>query len=226
MNPDKQAAGSETPTIPTGTQRSFWCRVLNEGASKPRNRLLVYCNAYIMPLSDSCCDAPECAVPVGDDGDYSWTGWVEESCEQCDTYWTFSGKVLAWFDLPTTDEAFREAASLQSQLDTIRGELEMQTSRVIEREERLEQLYAAWETTKALHEKDLGRLKEARSQLADAQKEVGELKDGLKLIAELANDAPELNMKNYDENQVSMLNDFMTAIHKQCLTLRQRLGLQ
>lgn len=114
-----QLTGGETPNIPKGTQKAFWCRVLNTGASRPCNRLLVYCNGYQMPLSDHCYDAPENAVPVGDDGDYLWTGWVEEACEQCETYWTYSGKVLAWMELPDTEESFAQLFALRSSHDKL-----------------------------------------------------------------------------------------------------------
>jgi hypothetical protein len=67
-------------------------------------RCLFYGNAYVMPLSDTCDDHPKNAVPVGDDGDYEWTGWWEGSCEQCDTYWSFGGGVVNWVELPQAAE--------------------------------------------------------------------------------------------------------------------------
>jgi len=57
------------------------------------------------------------------------------------------------------------------------------------------------------------------AQLEKALGRIAQLEAGLKTITELANDAPELNMKNYSENDVSILNDFMTAIHQQCALL-------
>jgi hypothetical protein len=110
-NPDTKA---ETPSIPKGTQRAFWCLAINEGATRPRACLLLYCNGYIMPLSDSCDEAPKCAVPIGEDGDYEWTGWVEESCEQCDTFWTFNGRVISWMELPTDAAGFSRLALLEA----------------------------------------------------------------------------------------------------------------
>jgi len=111
---------THSPQIPAGTQRAYWCRVLNVGASRPCNRLLVFCNAYVMPLSDNCDEPPACAVPHGDE--YSWTGWVEESCEQCDTYWTFTGAILQWMELPETDAEFAERPALLKRV----AELEME----------------------------------------------------------------------------------------------------
>lgn len=88
-----------TPPVPPGARGTFWCAI--RGANgKIYHRHLVYLNAYIMPLSDSCDDEPENAIPVGDDGEYAWTGWHEESCDQCDTQWSFNQEVIAWMSLP------------------------------------------------------------------------------------------------------------------------------
>lgn len=93
------AWGIGTPDVPPGKIENFWC-AYKDDTGKTRHVFLSYCNAHIMPLSDSCDEAPKCAVPVGDDGDYAWTGWVELSCEQCETQWTFSHEIVAWMRLP------------------------------------------------------------------------------------------------------------------------------
>ena len=98
-----------TPVIGSGEMARYWCAV--KGSAAEGRRLLCYGNAYIMPLSDSCHDAPANAVAVGDDGDYAWTGWFETSCDQCDTYWAFHGEVLRWFELP---EATRQLEGKQT----------------------------------------------------------------------------------------------------------------
>lgn len=81
---------------------TFWCLTKESPTSPERARALCYANGYLMGVSDSAGDPPEGAIPVGDDGDYSWTGWFEGSCQQCDTYWTYSGEVVAWMELPTS----------------------------------------------------------------------------------------------------------------------------
>jgi hypothetical protein len=89
-----------TPDIPKGKMRNFWCAV-----KSPSGEILsglVYFNAFRMPLSDSQDEAPACAVLVNEDDDeYEWTGWCEDSCEACETYWMFHGEVIAWIELPT-----------------------------------------------------------------------------------------------------------------------------
>lgn len=101
--------GRQRPTIPAGTMRRYWCITKAQAPSKEHARQLCYGNAYVMPLSDEG-DAPDNAIPVGDDGDYAWTGWWEESCDLCDTYWAFHGEVLAWLELPQTVEALNAAS--------------------------------------------------------------------------------------------------------------------
>lgn len=84
-----------------GEQTRFWCAYKHTAESENvYHRMLCYCNAYVMPLADSQWDAPKTAVPVGDDGDYAWTGWHAEACEQCDTQWEFGGEVVAWMRMP------------------------------------------------------------------------------------------------------------------------------
>jgi hypothetical protein len=94
-----------TPTVAEGKLARFWCIVKPIGAPNLSTRYLCYGNKYVMPLSDDCYDPPENAVPVGDDGEYEWTGWFEPSCDQCETQWAFSGEVIAWKALPRITEA-------------------------------------------------------------------------------------------------------------------------
>lgn len=94
-----------TPIVPEGKLGHFWCIVKNTGAKYLSMRYLFYGNKYVMPLSDDCYDAPDIAEPVGDDGDYAWTGWFERSCDQCETQWSFSGEVIGWKELPKITEA-------------------------------------------------------------------------------------------------------------------------
>lgn len=89
-----------TPNVTDGGREIFWCATRNS-AGKIFHRHLAYLNAHVMPLSDSCYDAPESAVPVGDDGDYAWTGWHQESCDHCETQWSFDDEVVAWMRLPS-----------------------------------------------------------------------------------------------------------------------------
>jgi hypothetical protein len=80
------------PPVPEGKEGRFL--VSSSGVI----HLLLYCNKFWAPCSDDC-EPPENA-PSNDDGDVCWSGWCEESCEQCDTFWTFSGKVDGWKPLP------------------------------------------------------------------------------------------------------------------------------
>lgn len=115
--------GRKRPTIPAGTMRRYWCITRSTASAKESGRMLCYGNAYVMPLSDNGGEAPDDAVPVGDDGYYAWTGWYEESCEQCDTYWAFHGEVLAWLELPQTVEAFNAHAALSERVRELEGAL-------------------------------------------------------------------------------------------------------
>jgi hypothetical protein len=88
------------PDVSEGRQEIFWCALKNDNG-KIHYRPLNYCHRYIMPLSDSCDDAPEGCEPVSEgDDDYYWTGWYEQSCEQCETQWTVSAQIIAWMRLP------------------------------------------------------------------------------------------------------------------------------
>jgi hypothetical protein len=81
------------PPVPEGKEGRFL--VSSSGVI----HLLLYCNKFWAPCSDDC-EPPENA-PSNDDGDICWTGWCEESCQQCDTFWTFADKVDGWMPLPT-----------------------------------------------------------------------------------------------------------------------------
>jgi hypothetical protein len=108
-----------TPEVPQGGREVFWCATRNRGG-KVFYRHLAYLNGYVMQLSDSQDDPGDDAadpldglgdflggepllldaVPVGDDGDYAWTGWYEESCDQCETQWRFMDEIVQWMRLP------------------------------------------------------------------------------------------------------------------------------
>lgn len=100
-----------TPDIPSGSERAFW--VAFKSGDKIRTRFLTYCNALVMPVSDQLPDdhEPKDAVPVGDDGEYAWTGWFEFSCENCETYWAFNPEVIAWMELPEYSSALSTRAA-------------------------------------------------------------------------------------------------------------------
>lgn len=87
-----------TPDVKRGAKEVFWC-VIRSQSGRLYHRPLTYCNAHVMPCSDQC-EPSDNAVPVGDDGDYEWTGWFEQSCEYCDTQWAFTFEVVAWMRLP------------------------------------------------------------------------------------------------------------------------------
>ncbi len=99
-----------TPEVPLGKMRRFWCVTDERAPTDPnprlRTKLLCYANAFVMPLSDSQDEPPPSAVPVGDDGDYAWTGWFGESCDHCDTHWSYDTyEVVKWMLLPSVKEA-------------------------------------------------------------------------------------------------------------------------
>lgn len=92
-----------TPDVPAGSKELFWCRCDN-GNGVALYYPLVYANRYQMPLSDSCYDPPKGCEPVPDsDDDYYWTGWFEKSCQQCETQWASSYKVMEWMRLPRSE---------------------------------------------------------------------------------------------------------------------------
>lgn len=87
------------PPVAVGKMERFWCLYSSDNKCD-KYMMACYGNKYVMPLSDSCDDAPENAVPVGGDGDFEWTGWFEESCDHCDTFWKLHVNILAWMRLP------------------------------------------------------------------------------------------------------------------------------
>ena len=93
-----------SPVIPTGCRETFWCSVISE-TGKIHHRHLAYLNGYVMPLCDSQDEPGDDAVAVGDDGDYAWYGWYEESCNNCETQWKFNGEIKAWMKMPRLDAA-------------------------------------------------------------------------------------------------------------------------
>lgn len=87
------------PEVREGALQRFWCATKRPN-QKLQHEVLCYGNKYVMPLADTQDMAPACAVPVGDDGDYEWSGWWSESCDNCETFWIFSGEVVAWMKMP------------------------------------------------------------------------------------------------------------------------------
>ncbi len=87
------------PDVPEGKQRRFWCAVNNGHYYK----CLLYSNRFVSPASDDA--EPTEGTEANDDGDYYWTGWFEEACDQCDTFWSYSGTVNAWMKLPKYPDA-------------------------------------------------------------------------------------------------------------------------
>jgi hypothetical protein len=88
-----------TPDIPEGSQ----LRVLvttEDANGKRRVHSLLYLNRFIGPCSDDR-EPPADAEECGDDGEYYWTGWHQESCTNCDTFWSWDGPtVVAWMPFP------------------------------------------------------------------------------------------------------------------------------
>jgi len=87
------------PDVAEGKRESFWCAVQTD-PGKTRCIVLEYLNRYAMPASDYY-DPPSDAEPVpGEEDEYYWTGWQQESCDTCNTIWDYDGKVVAWMRLP------------------------------------------------------------------------------------------------------------------------------
>ena len=81
------------PDVPEGKEDRF---LVSSGGIV---RVLLYCNKHWAPCSDAI--DPSDDQPYNEDTEeYQWNGWCEESCEQCDTFWTFGGKVNGWMPLP------------------------------------------------------------------------------------------------------------------------------
>jgi hypothetical protein len=88
------------PPIEAGQRRRYWCAVRSSPNGKITHRALDYLNRHAMPVSDQC-EPSTNAEPVPDsDGEYFWTGWFEEACDQCETSWAYNGEVVAWMALP------------------------------------------------------------------------------------------------------------------------------
>jgi len=87
------------PDVAEGKRERFWCAV-QTASRKTSFVTLEYLNCYAMPASDDC-DPPSDAEPVpGEEDEYSWSGWMEESSGICSHIWAFDGKVVAWMRLP------------------------------------------------------------------------------------------------------------------------------
>lgn len=90
------------PTIPDGAMGRFIvARKRKDG--KIFTFPLTYCNRHRMPLADECWEAPDCAEEISDtDDEYFWTGWFSESCEHCDTFWSYqnSEDIIAFMPFP------------------------------------------------------------------------------------------------------------------------------
>ena len=103
------------PEVTEGRMERFWCATLSD-SGKVFHRHLCYANKHPMPLNDYSDTVPDCAEPIeGDENNYAWTGWYEESCDQCETQWQFSRKVIAWTSLP------KYAAAIAAQQGEGRG---------------------------------------------------------------------------------------------------------
>jgi len=88
-----------TPDVAEGKRESFWCAVPT-ASGKTSCKELEYLNCYAAPASDDC-DPPANAEPVpGEEDEYYWSGWMEESSGICHPIWAFDGKVIAWMRLP------------------------------------------------------------------------------------------------------------------------------
>ena len=84
------------PPVDEGRQRVFLCSV--KDCETPMT--LIYSNRYIADMSDGQHDPGEAIETSPDSGEYYWTGWFEEGCSQCDTFWRFDREVEAWMELP------------------------------------------------------------------------------------------------------------------------------
>ena len=84
-----------TPDVPEGKQRSF---LVSCNGGKYVG-VLLYSNKFWAPCSDDV--EPPAGAESNDDGDFCWNGWCEESCDQCDTFWSWGGTVDGWMPLPS-----------------------------------------------------------------------------------------------------------------------------
>ena len=81
------------PEVPEGVQRAFLC------STNGVVLRLLYSNRFVGPASDETDPESEDEV-APDSGEYYWTGWFEESCDQCDTFWRWDKPVEGWMPLP------------------------------------------------------------------------------------------------------------------------------
>jgi hypothetical protein len=89
-----------TPDVTEGKRERFWCATRNDTHGKVYHRSLEFLNRYVMPCTDQCEPSADAEPVPNSDGDFYWSGWHEEACENCDTQWAFSGEVVAWMRLP------------------------------------------------------------------------------------------------------------------------------
>ncbi len=99
--PVEQARGwnTGTPDVKEGGCETFWCCFEND-SGKHFHRHLDYANRHIMPLADGQDETAGMEPVPNSDEDFYWTGWHEVACDQCDTQWRFSQRVVAWMRLP------------------------------------------------------------------------------------------------------------------------------
>lgn len=83
------------PDVPEGEQRAFLASV-NGGKAVIQ---LLYSNRFVGPASDEA-DPDDEQETSPDSGEYFWTGWFEEACDQCDTFWRWDKPVDGWMPLP------------------------------------------------------------------------------------------------------------------------------
>lgn len=81
------------PDVPEGGQRAFL--VSSGGAIF----VLLYSNRFVSPASDEA-EPDDETETFPDSGEYYWTGWFEEACSQCDTFWRWDKPVDGWMALP------------------------------------------------------------------------------------------------------------------------------
>lgn len=84
----------DKPDTPEGSSTLMWVTTRHRESGKIGVGVMTYQNAHVMPLSDQCCDPPDCAVPHrptpdGDFEEYEWTCWSEGYCEYCECEWVW-----------------------------------------------------------------------------------------------------------------------------------------
>ena len=100
------------PPVELGGEDAFWCQYeyKQNGETRIGYGLLEYRNKYVALASDWAEPGPE-EVEVGDSGEYEWTGWFEQSCDVCNTFWRCTKNIIAWMKLPRRDAAIDAAMS-------------------------------------------------------------------------------------------------------------------